>query len=87
MKSKVLDLYPDKSCFIIIGSQKFTNDSRNELKVFPLKLYRNIMNEMESEQYLGYIIHGEDVSESAAKMVNHRYGNTIHGIKDIKANI
>ena len=58
---------------------------RNELKMFPLKLYGNKMKEKESERYLGDIIHGGGVSESAANTVNLRYGKLIHGIKEIKA--
>ena len=61
MESKVLDLHPDKSCFIVIGNKKVTNDLRNELKLFPLKLYGNKLNEKESERYLGDIIHGGGV--------------------------
>ena len=53
--------------------------------MFPLKLYGNKMTEKEFEQYLGDIIHGGGVSDSAAKTVNLRYGKLINGIKEIKA--
>ena len=85
METKLLDLHQDKSCYIVIGSQKSTSNLKNELKEYPLTLYGGKMAEKQSERYLGDYIHEGGVSASVEATVNHRYGKLIHGLKEIKA--
>ena len=85
METKILDLHPDKSCFIIVGSKETTTEIRNDLIENPLTLYGNNMKEKKFERYLGDLIHGGGVAESAEATVNSRHGKMIHGIKEIRA--
>jgi hypothetical protein len=85
METKILDLHPEKSCFIIVGSKDATTELRNDLMLNPLLLYGKNMKEKKFERYLGDLIHGGGVAESAEATVNNRHGKMIHGIKEIRA--
>ena len=65
METKILDLHPEKSCFIIVGSKDATTELRNDLMLNPLLLYGKNMKEKKFERYLGDLIHGGGVAESA----------------------
>ena len=65
METKLLDLHQDKSCYILIGSKKATEEISQELKLCLLTLYGKSMKEKLSEKYLGDFIHSGGVSASA----------------------
>ena len=81
METKLLDLHPDKSCYIIIGNKEITEELTSELQSYPLTLYGKNMVNKDCERYLGDIIHGGGVAECAEATVNYRHGKMIHGIK------
>ena len=53
METKILDLHPDKSCFIIVGSKEATTELRNDLMLNPLTLYGKNMKEKSLNDTLG----------------------------------
>ena len=53
METKLLDLHPDKSCYILIGNKRSTLEISQELKQYPLTLYGKDMKEKVSEKNLG----------------------------------
>ena len=53
METKLLDLHKDKSCYILIGNKKVTEEISEELKMCPLTLYGRNMKEKNYEKYLG----------------------------------
>ena len=61
-ETKVLDLHPDMSCYIVIGNKKHTSELQKELSLFPLTLYGKVMKEKLFERYLGDFIHSGGVS-------------------------
>ena len=85
METKVLDLHPDKSCYIVIGNTQAADEMRSEIKMHPLTLYGQVMKEKKSERYLGDIIHGGGLAASAAATIKLRHSKMIHGLKEIKA--
>ena len=85
METKVLDLHPDKSCFIILGNNQAVEDLRSEIRLHPLTLYGQEMKEKKSERYLGDVIHGGGLGASVEATVSFRHGKMIHGLKEIKA--
>ena len=85
METKLLDLHQDKSCYILIGSKKDTEDISEELKLCPLTLYGKNMKEKISEKYLGDFIHSGGVSESVDATVKGRIGKMFAAHREIKA--
>ena len=85
METKVLDLHPDKSCYIIIGKNQAADDMRSEILLHPLTLYGKEMKEKKSERYLGDVLHGGGLAASAEATVAFRHAKMIHGLKEIKA--
>ena len=80
-----MDLYQDKSCYIIIGSKKVTEEISEELKLCPLTLYGKSLKEKNSEKYLGDFIHSGGLSESADATVKERIGKMCATHRDIKS--
>jgi hypothetical protein len=85
METKLLDLHQDKSCYILIGSKKITEEISDELKMCPLTLYGKSMKEKKYEKYLGDFIHSGGVAESAEATVKERIGKMFAAHREIKA--
>ena len=85
METKLLDLHPDKSCYILIGSKEVIKETAEEIKICPLTLYGKAMTEKPYERYLGDLVHGGGVSKSVEATVNDRHGRTMLAIKEITA--
>ena len=84
-ETKLLDLNKEKSCYILIGDNRATKTISNELKLFPLTLYGEIMKEKVSEKYLGDFIHGGGVAKSAEVTVVERCGRMFSTNNEIRA--
>ena len=85
METKLLDLHEDKSCYILIGDKKITEEMSQELKLCPLTLYGKHMKEKNSEKYLGDFIHCGGVAQSVEATVNERYGKMFSSHNEIRA--
>ena len=60
-QEKGLETHPDKTCFIVFGSDNFKNKVNEELKSKPLKLGNFLVKQKQSDRYLGQISHSEGV--------------------------
>ena len=85
METKLLDLHPDKSCYILIGNKRSTLEISQELKQYPLTLYGKDMKEKVSEKYLGDHIHSLGVAKSAETTVVERCGRMFSIPNEIKS--
>ena len=50
MESKLLDLHPEKSCYIVFGKDEVTKNLKKEIEENPLSLYGKKMTTKESEK-------------------------------------
>ena len=85
MESKLLDLNTDKSCFLVIGSQKTKANIKSELKDYPLTLCSELMKEKVSEKYLGDYLHCDGSGASISCTISNRQGRTILSIIETRA--
>ena len=85
MESKLLDLNTDKSCFIVIGSDKSTTNIKSELKDNPLTLCGDEMKQKESDKYLGDYLHCHGTEASVSCTISNRQGRTSLSIMESRA--
>ena len=85
METKLLDLHKDKSCYILIGNKKITEEISTELEHYPLTLYGEKMKQKTSEKYLGDFIHCGGVAKSAEETVIQRVGKMFSASNEIKS--
>ena len=69
---------------MIIGTDKVTRDLREKVKLFKPTLNDNVVEESESEKYLGDYLHRKGNSQSIITTVRMRYTKAIEAIIDIK---
>ena len=81
MREKVLDLNTGKSKFMIIGSNKVTEEMRAEIASKSIILADTKISASETEKYLGDYFHKQSVIET----VKRRYRKAIEAIGDIKS--
>ena len=63
-QEKGLDAHPDKTCFVVFGSDNFKNKVKEDLESMPLKLGTFLVNQKQSDRYLGQILHSDGVRAS-----------------------
>ena len=85
LESKGLEAHPDKTCYIICGSKKYKEQVTEELNrtnimfgTFPLK-------RKEYDRYLGQMLHGGGLDESAEATVKERMGKIKGAALEIKS--
>ena len=85
METKLLDLHKGKSCYILIGNKKITEEISTELEHYPLTLYGEKMKQKTSEKYFGDFIHCGGVAKSAEETVIQRVGKMFSASNEIKS--
>ena len=85
MESKLLDLNKEKSCYIVIGSDKSTAKIKSELKDNPLKLCGDQMKQKENDKYLGDYLHCHGTGASVCCTISDRQGCTSLSIFESRA--
>ena len=74
LKEKGLEAHPDKTSFIICGSQEFKRKAKEDLKESPLMFGQFQVKEKDSDKYLGQILHGDGLEESSLATAKERAG-------------
>ena len=84
LQDKGLEAHPDKTSFIVCGSNKFKQKAKNDLKESPLMFGDFEVKERESDKYLGQILHGGGLDESALATAQERAGRIKGATIEIK---
>ena len=87
MEVKLLDLNVDKSCYILIGSEKCTESLRNNLSRFQLILCGNEMKEKMADKYLGDMLCHKGLGSSAHATIMDRYSQVSAGKVDCRSKV
>ena len=83
-EEKWLEAHPDKTCFIVVGSRKYKEKVKIDLQDSPLMFGDFLVNQHESDKYLGQILHGGGLNMSAEATVRDRMGKLKGATREIK---
>ena len=72
LKDKGLEAHPDKTSFIVCGSRRFKQKAKDDLQNNPLKFGDFPVKERVSDKYLGQVLHGGGLDDSALATVRGR---------------
>ena len=72
LKDKGLEAHPDKTSFIVCGTQKFKQKAKDELRSNPIMFGDFPVKERVSDKYLGQVLHGGGLEDSALATVRDR---------------
>ena len=81
---KGLVAYPDKTCFIVCGSKKYKQNVMEDLKRNALMFGNFNIKQREYDRYLGQILHGDGLDQSAEATVKERSGRIKGATMEIK---
>ena len=84
METKLLDFNLDKSCVIVMGSEKRKAEIDEQLKEKPLKLCGQKMKYVLKEKYLGDFLSSGGLSEGVQATILKRKGQVVTSILEIK---
>ena len=73
LKQKTLNAHPEKSGYLILGSQSFIDNMKQELKQYPIYLNKFNLKLKTEEKYLGQVIKST-LSTSALATAQDRAG-------------
>ena len=85
METKLLDFNLDKSCVIVMGSEKRKGEIEEQLKENPLKLCGQKMKYVLKEKYLGDFLSSGGLSDSVQATILKRKGQVVTSILEAKA--
>ena len=85
METKMLDLHDEKSCYLLIGKGKCTQEIKEELQSTPLTLYGKQMVQKIQEKYLGDYLHCGGLAASAKATVDARAAALKSGAVEVRA--
>ena len=83
-ETKLLNYNLDKSCFVIIGSQKLRQELQNKLVSSPIQLCGADMKQELHAKYLGDWISGLGLAESVAVTDRKRKGLVVQSIQSCR---
>jgi hypothetical protein len=72
LSERLLKCHPKKTCFVLIGSRKYKDQIREELKCRPLKFGDFSMMEKNQDMYLGDVLSTNGLGGSVEATVIHR---------------
>ena len=84
LREKVLDAHPDKSGYLLLGSNKFINNQKKEINKNPIKFEQFDLKEKMSDKYLGQVIE-KNLAKSALATVQDRSGKIKGAAIEIKS--
>ena len=85
LQDKGLEAHPDKTCFIVMGSNDFKAKVYEDLKKCPLTFGKFELKEKEADKYLGQMLHSGGLGTSAEATVEERTGRIKGAAMEIKA--
>ena len=83
-QEKTLEAHPDKTCYLILGSEKFKKEAQEEMDTCPIQFNKFTLQEKKADKYLGQVIKS-NLSESALATVQQRSGKIKGATMQIKA--
>ena len=84
-KDKGLEAHPDKTCFIVCGSRNYKNKVAKDLEQNPLVFEDFPVKQKICDRYLGQMLHGLGLDESAEATVKERKGRIKGAALEIKS--
>ena len=84
LTDKGLEAHPDKTCFIVCGSKKYKEKAEQDLMRNPLKFGQFLVKQKEYDKYLGQVLHGGGLEQSAEATVQERSGRIRGATMEIK---
>ena len=85
LEDKGLEAHPDKTSYIVCGSPEFKQKAKEDMLKNPLMFGNFEVKEKESDKYLGQVLHGGGLSESALATVKERAGRIKGATIEIKS--
>ena len=84
--SKLLQIHPTKSCYLVVGSDRKTKELiRQEIMKRPLVYDSFQMQSKNEEKWLGDYLSDQGISKSVEVTINNRYGKIQAAIFELKA--
>ena len=71
-RERLLRCHATKTCYLLVGSKKWKNKVKEELKARPLMFGSFPLKEKDQDVYLGDVISSEGLGASVEATVNHR---------------
>ena len=72
LRERLLRCHPKKTCYIVFGSKSYKKKVREELQVCPLMFGDFVMEEKESDVYLGDVLHSGGLAASVEATISRR---------------
>ena len=85
LQEKGLEAHPEKTSFIVVGSEKFKKKVKEDIRTTPLMFGSFKMIEKVSDKYLGQFLHGGGLEESALATVQAKAGKIKGATMEIKS--
>ena len=85
LEDKGLEAHPDKTSYIVCGPPEFKQKVKEDMQKNPLVFGNFEVKEKESDKYLGQVLHGGGLSESALATVKERAGRIKGATIEIKS--
>ena len=84
LEDKGLEAHPDKTSYIVCGSKRFKEKAKDDIQNNPLMFGNFEVKEREGDKYLGQMLHGNGLEESALATVKERAGRIKGATMEIK---
>ena len=85
LDSKGLEAHPDKTCFIVCGSKSYKDQVTHDLHQNSMMFGKFAVKQREYDRYLGQVLHGGGLDESALATVKERSGRIKGAALEIKS--
>ena len=82
---KQLQFHPKKSCYLVIGTEKYKARVRLDAEEEPIRLGKATLGEKKEEKYLGDMLSSMGLAESAEASVRERVAKTKGSIYELRA--
>ena len=85
LEDKGLEAHPDKTSFIVCGSDKFKEKAERDLKEQPIMFGDFAVKQRSSDKYLGQILHCNGLEQSALATAEERIGRIKGATMEVKS--
>ena len=85
MKDNQLEVHPDKTVYIVLGSPKFKERTFREVLITPIRFGSVVTKMKTQDKYLGDIIHSDGLAASVEATVKDRSGKLKGAIYEVAA--
>ena len=80
-----MEAHPDKTYFVVFGSDNFKNKVNEELKSRPLKLETFVVKQKQCDRYLGQMLHSGGVKATVEATIAEREGRIKGAIFEVQS--